>query len=153
METLNYKTEIEKNGVITFVPTGNSMLPFIKNHKYTVIAVKKTERLKPLDVALYTVGDKYVLHRVLAVKEGYYIICGDNRPEYEKVNEDDVFGVITGYYKGKKYVDCNDPAYIKKIKKWYKNEKTRKRKIKRIYRNISIKHKFKRLFEILTGKK
>ena len=144
---------MEKNGVVTFVPKGNSMLPFIKNHKNTVIAVKKTERLKPLDVALYSVGDKYVLHRVLAVKDGYYIICGDNRPEYEKVKEEDVFGVMTGYYKGKKYVDRNDPAYIKKIKKWYKNEKTRKRKIKWIYRKIAVKEKFKRLLGILSGKK
>ena len=42
---------------------GVSMLPMLKNRRDSIIVSKKTERLKPLDVALYKRGNDYVLHR------------------------------------------------------------------------------------------
>lgn len=44
---------------------GVSMLPMLKNRRDTIVVQKKTQRLQPLDVALYKRGDAYVLHRVL----------------------------------------------------------------------------------------
>ena len=54
-EVANYKTEIEKNGVIAFVPRGNSMWPILKNRGQSVIIRKKTaeEKLAPFAVAFY----------------------------------------------------------------------------------------------------
>ena len=57
---------------------GVSMLPMLKTGRDSVVIVKKEARLRPLDVALYKRGDKYVLHRVISVIDGGYIIRGDN---------------------------------------------------------------------------
>ena len=61
----NYKTQLEKNGAIAFVPGGNSMWPTLKNRGQSVVIVKKEQKLKPMDVAFYQrVDGAFVLHRV-----------------------------------------------------------------------------------------
>ena len=72
---------------------GVSMLPMLKTGRDSVVIVKKEARLRPLDVALYKRGDKYVLHRVISVIDGGYIIRGDNCYSDEKIPESAVFGV------------------------------------------------------------
>ena len=79
---------------------GVSMRPMIISGRDVIVVEKKTQRLKPLDVALYVRKDKdYVLHRVLKVTEKGYIIRGDNCYYDEKVKEEDVIGVLTQYFK------------------------------------------------------
>ena len=73
---------------------GVSMLPMLKTGRDSVVIVKKEARLRPLDVALYKRGDKYVLHRVISVIDGGYIIRGDNCYSDEKIPESAVFGVL-----------------------------------------------------------
>ena len=41
----NYRTELEKNNVIAFVPGGNSMWPMLKNRGQSVIVQPKTQKL------------------------------------------------------------------------------------------------------------
>ena len=84
----NYKTELLKNGAIAFVPSGNSMWPILKNRKQSVIAVKKTEKLRRFDVALYERDNgAFVLHRVMKSTDYGYVICGDSQFSLEKVRE------------------------------------------------------------------
>lgn len=143
----NYRAEIEKNGAIAFVPGGNSMWPILKNRRQSVIAEKKRERLKPLDVALYEREDgAFVLHRVMQVTEGGYIICGDSLTTLEDIKEEQVFAKMTGFYRGKKYISCEDEEYIKRVKRWYKNPKKREFKIKCFYFVVRIKNGIKRIF-------
>ena len=147
MEKSDYRTAIEKNGVIGFVPGGNSMWPTLKNHIQSVVVVKKTGRLKKYDVALYErAGGTYVLHRVMSVTDDGYIMCGDSQFTLEKVNEDSVFGVMEGFYRGKKYIDCKDGGYIKEVEKLYADEKRRKRRVKFFYLRLKIKNRLKRIF-------
>ena len=70
---------------------GVSMLPMLKNRRDSIVVVKKTERLNPLDVALYKRGNDYVLHRVLQPIDGGYIIRGDNCYTDENIPEALVF--------------------------------------------------------------
>ncbi len=43
-----YKTELDKNGAIAFVPSGNSMWPILKNKGQSVIVVKKDGSARPV---------------------------------------------------------------------------------------------------------
>lgn len=154
MEKFDYRKELEKNNAIAIVPTGNSMWPTLKNRKQSVIINKKTQRLKPLDVVLYERenGD-YVLHRVIEVSDKGYVTCGDSQTYLEDVKEDAVIGVMTSFYHGKECVEVSNPKYINKVKKWYKNEKRRQRKIKRYFSIQKIKWKFKYVIKRIVGKK
>ena len=69
---------LQETGIYVGPTVGTSMLPMLKNRRDTIVVKAKTERLKPLDVALYTRGGKYILHRVLSVTDTGYIIRGDN---------------------------------------------------------------------------
>ena len=150
MENVNfvksdYKTEIEKNNVIAFVPSGNSMWPILKNRGQSVVVEKKTGRLKPLDVAFYQrANGAFVLHRVMQVTDYGYVMCGDSQLNYERVEEDMVFGVLTGFYHKDKLVSVDDPKYVKKVKKWYGRKGWRKIRLKFFYLRNKLKNLFKK---------
>ena len=103
-----YQRVLEKNGVLSFTPAGSSMWPIISNRADTVIIEVPRGRLKKYDVAFYTrASGQPILHRVLKVNADSYDMCGDSHVVIEKAVPDSaVFGVMTGYYKGKKYIDC-----------------------------------------------
>ena len=144
----NYKSELEKNGVIAFVPSGNSMWPIIKNKSQSVIVHKKEKRLTKHDVAFYErANGTFVLHRVLEVTDNGYVCCGDSQNSLEKVNEEQVFGVMLGFYRGKKYVESSNEKYIKSVERWYKRKTWRKIRLKCFYFSNKVKNKLKKLFK------
>ena len=100
---------------------GVSMLPMLKNRRDSIVVVKKTARLKPLDVALYKRGNDYVLHRVLQPIDGGYIIRGDNCYADENVPEDLVIGVLSEFYRKDKHYFCTDESYLRYAKFRVKN--------------------------------
>ena len=149
-EVANYKTEIEKNGVIAFVPRGNSMWPILKNRGQSVIIRKKTaeEKLAPLTVAFYErKSGAFVLHRVMSTRENGYVMCGDSQFTHEFVEESQVFGVMEGFYHGKKYIKVTNPKYIKKVKNWYKRKNWRKFCLKCFYFKNRVISKLKRIIK------
>ena len=90
------------------------MEPLLHNRKSTVVIEAKQDRLKKYDVALYRrPTGEYVLHRVLKVLDGAYLICGDNRVWKERVPEGWVIGVMTGYYADERdcYLPCGSESY------------------------------------------
>lgn len=144
---VSYQEQLQKNNQIAIIPKGNSMWPTLKNQGQSVIIGAKTERLKEFDVALYARGQHdFVLHRVVKVLPDGYLTCGDSQFFLEKVSEDQIFGVMLGFYRGKKYVDCKDIKHINKIKKWFKNTKYRKFRVKLFFLIEGVKNKLKRIF-------
>ena len=115
MEKEKYKIEdvIEEKGVYIGPTVGVSMLPMLKNRRDTIVVRPKTERLKRLDVALYKRGDAYVLHRVIQPIEDGYIIRGDNCYADEHILEEDVFGVLTEFFRKDKHYFCTDKKYLR----------------------------------------
>ena len=99
---------LEKNGVLSFTPGGISMWPIISNRTDTVIIKAATHTLKKYDVAFYErESGQVVLHRVLKVHETTYDMCGDSQTAVETgIPHSAVFGVMVGYYKQGKYIDC-----------------------------------------------
>ncbi len=108
---------------------GVSMLPMLKNRRDTIVVLPKTERLKPLDVALYRRGDAYVLHRVLEVCEWGYIIRGDNCYTDEKIPEGAVIGVLAEFFRKGKHYTCENEKYQKYVRKRLKRYPCRRRRV------------------------
>ena len=147
-EKKDYRALIQSLGVISVVPTGNSMLPFIRGGKDVVVVEKPTRPLKELDAVLYqTEQGDYILHRIVKITSSGYIAVGDNLALAEEINEQAVIGVLTAVYKGKRKIEANDISYIKKIEKWYKNPKRTQAKRKRMAFWLKVKTKVKRCFE------
>ena len=62
----DYKSVLQKQGILAFVPDGNSMWPFIKNGKQSVIVEIPKNPIKIYDVVFFTRPDgTQILHRVL----------------------------------------------------------------------------------------
>ena len=150
-ERLKIEEVLEKTGVYIGPTVGVSMLPMLKNRRDTIVVRPKTERLKPLDVALYRRGDAYVLHRVIEPIDGGYLIRGDNTYSDEYIPESDVFGVLSEFFRKDKHYVCTDKKYLKYAKRRVKTYKFRrfkifaKMKIKRacakVLRALGIKRK------------
>ena len=139
----NYKEQLNQKGTIAIIPGGNSMWPTLKHHGQAVIIKQKTQRLKKYDVALFTRLDgKYVLHRVIEVLDDGYVFGGDSLLYTEKVLEEQVFGVMIGFYDKQNYVEVDDEKYIKRVEKWYKSKKLRYIRLKLFY----LTNKIKRIF-------
>lgn len=151
METIRnvaaYKEEVEKRGVISFVPNGVSMWPILKNRGQSVIVEKKNRKLVKYDVAFYQrPSGACVLHRVLEVTDDGYVMCGDSQFVLEDVKEEQVFGVMTGFYSKGKYIPSNDPKYLGRVERWYGRKVRRKVKITIFMFFIRVKNKLKRIF-------
>ena len=143
----DYKTQLNEKGVISFVPAGDSMWPILKHRNQSVVIEKKSGRLSAFDVAFYVRDNGvFVLHRVVELTENGYIFSGDSQLVTESINEEQVFGKMVGFYKGKKYIDCTTPKYTKKIKRMYANKSLRKFRIKYFYLSKRIKAKISRIF-------
>ncbi len=144
---LDYKAKLNENKILAFVPSGNSMWPTLKNKGQSVVVKAKEERLEKFDVALYVRGQNiFVLHRVMEVLDDGYLMCGDSQFSLEKVLEDQIFGVMIGFYRGKKYVESSDEKYKKKVQKWYKKKTYRKIRVKFFFLRKRIVNKLKRIF-------
>ena len=124
-QEMTIEQAIESTGKCVCPTFGVSMQPMLKQGRDSVVIVKKTERLDVGDVALYKREDTLVLHRVIAVFEGGYVMRGDNTTASETVLEDDVIGVLTEFFQGDKHISVYDKNYLKYVKKRLKNHKIR----------------------------
>ena len=117
---------LESSGKYIGPTVGISMLPMLKNRRDTIVVAKKTERLEPYDVALYKRGNSYVLHRVLEVVDGGYIIRGDNCYSDENVPEESVIGVLVEFFRKDKHILCTDKKYLAYVHRRLKRYKIRR---------------------------
>ena len=116
-KSLNLKDIIKTEGRFVGTTVGVSMRPMIKSGRDVIVVEGKTGRLKKYDVALYTRGENYVLHRVIEVLPDGYLIRGDNCYSDERIPEENVFGVLTEYFKGEKRIPVTDEKYLGYVKR------------------------------------
>ena len=104
---LDYRSIIERDGLIIRLPTGNSMRPMIRPNKDTIVIRKVDRPLKVNDVVFYWNNTEYILHRIVKVKKDGYVIRGDNNiyNEYD-IKDKHIIGILSGFYKNDKYIDC-----------------------------------------------
>ena len=74
------KEHLAQGQSVTFSPKGISMLPMLRQGKDTVTLSPIVGKLKKYDLPLYQRQDgKYVLHRIVKVKDGFFTMAGDNQ--------------------------------------------------------------------------
>lgn len=100
----------------SFCPHGTSMLPTIHPGRDSVSIVRLDGRASLFDILLYKrPNGKFVLHRVIAVGEEDYTLCGDNRVEIERgVKDDQIIGVLDGiHYPSGKTLSRGTKAFLR----------------------------------------
>ena len=145
-ERLKIEDVLRERGAYIGPTVGVSMLPMLKSRRDTIVVRPKTERLQRLDVALYKRGDAYVLHRVLAQEEGGYLIRGDNCYSDEHIPEEDVFGVLTEFFRKGKHIFCTDKKYLAYAERRVKTYKIRKAFMPVKWKIKGLGRRLKRIF-------
>ena len=109
----NIEHQLREEGVYVSTTVGYSMWPMLRNRRDRIIVVAKgEERLKKWDLPLYRYPDgRYVLHRIIAVKEGYYVVRGDHTYFKEKIPEEWILGYVTEFYRKGKRIDAKQSGY------------------------------------------
>ena len=109
---------LQKDGRLVYKTKGTSMEPMLRQNRDLVIIEPPSARLQKYDVALYTRGDQYVLHRVIGVRDGYYRIRGDNTYAIEQVPFDAVIGVLVRFNRKGKLHDVSERGYRFYVRFW-----------------------------------
>ena len=125
--SISYEEYLAQTGSMTYTNVGRSMLPLLRQGRDLFTLKKKSdERCKVGDVVLYRRGGKYILHRVVEVREKDYVILGDNcvRREFG-ITDDDIIGVMTGFVRNGKEHDVTDLDYRLYSALWLHTEKPR----------------------------
>lgn len=109
------KEVLDDNGIYTGLTVGISMEPLIHHQRDNIIVVKPQGRLKKYDIPVYVLpSGKYVMHRIIDVCDDHYVIIGDNTRVLEYVKDEQIVGVLAGFYKnGKHYVDLSSNKMYK----------------------------------------
>lgn len=103
---------LKEEGMFVSTTAGISMYPMLRNRRDTIVIEPYEGRLKKYDVPLYKVGSAYVLHRIIKVLPDSYVICGDNCDFKEYgITDEQILGVLTGFYRDDKQVDMKGWKY------------------------------------------
>ena len=100
--------------------SGYSMWPMLRDRRdRVVIRSVDGQRLARHELPLYVRPDgTYVLHRILARRDGYYVIRGDNTFVRERVPQEWVIGYVTEFYRGDRHVTVDSRAYRAYVVLW-----------------------------------
>lgn len=104
---------IREKGEMMIAPLGSSMRPLLKGDDCQVILKYPREPLRRYDVVLYRgTGNRLILHRIIQCSPQGYLIRGDNTYLDETgITDEQILGVMTGFYRKDKYISCNAAGY------------------------------------------
>lgn len=110
---ITFEEELNQHGVLVFPCSGTSMLPLLHPEKDLVEIQKKTDqRCKKYDVVLYKRGAKYILHRILKVRDKDYVLAGDHQVIKETgVADAQIIGVLTGIVRDGNEISLSEWKY------------------------------------------
>ncbi|RSX57271.1 S24/S26 family peptidase [Bifidobacterium samirii] len=112
-EPRDFADVLAREGMLVTTTMGVSMRPMLREGRDVIVIrpLPHGERLRVGDVPLYRVGDRYVLHRVIGVHDGWYAIRGDNCVATERVSDAQVLGRLEEWYRGERHGSPADPLY------------------------------------------
>ena len=111
---LGLEESLKQNSVYITLTKGDSMNPMLVEGRDKVVIVPPKFPLKKYDVPVYRKLGHYTMHRIVKVTKNGYIICGDNRAVLERnVREEDIVGMLDGFYQGDRYIDRQDKEFLK----------------------------------------
>ena len=109
---------LESGGEFTFKPHGISMLPLIRQGVDDVVLVKVVDSLKVGDAVFYQRDNgQFVLHRIVKIKNGEYVMCGDNQAVLEYgITDRHILAKMKGVIRDGIFVDESNKKYQKYVK-------------------------------------
>ena len=113
---------LNEGRTVTFLAKGNSMRPFIRGDKDSVV-LKRTTSISKGDIVLAFIDEnRYVLHRVIRVHNDDCIeLMGDgNYKCTEQCSLSNIVGTAVQIIRNGKRIECNSPAEQKKAMLWIK---------------------------------
>lgn len=111
------KELLDEGKSVKFKISGNSMLPFLK-HQQTLVTVTKKDTYLKHDTILYKNKDKYILHRIIKVKDNFYLTCGDALKTIEYIPKAHVLGFLYSYEVDDEITYHNSKLYKFKVNLW-----------------------------------
>lgn len=92
--------------------SGTSMMPMLRQRRDSVELVKAPPELKKYDLPMY-IGPrgKYVMHRIVEVREDCYICLGDNTYTRERVKREQIVALVSAFYRGEKRISVDSAGY------------------------------------------
>lgn len=125
MAASSFEEVIAEKGRLVYTNVGDSMYPLIKPRDLLIIDAV-TRPLRLWDVPLYKRDSgQYVLHRIVKIKNGSYVMCGDNRCTLEYgITDRHIIGVLTGIVRDGRILPVTMPEHksilFRKIKRYLK---------------------------------
>ena len=113
----SYESLLKEQGFVLIYTRGVSMEPMLHEGKEqslirSVPAIGREP--EKYDVVLFKRGQEYVLHRIVGRKGDLVRIRGDNCYGCDLVKREEIHGILAGFYRGDRYVDCEtDRDYLR----------------------------------------
>lgn len=114
---MTHEDSLRENGYTICSPISGSMKPLIRPHIDSAVFVPP-EHIRKYDVVLYRRNGQAIMHRVISISGDTCFIRGDNSNYTEKVPLRDIFGVMRGFYRGKRYVNVKNCVYLAYMHCW-----------------------------------
>ena len=103
---------LEKDGFYISAPKGNSMLPMIRAGRDVVKVEQLIKKPERYDLVMYISNNgQGIIHRVIHVYDDYYVICGDNCWKYEYIDNKQIKGIVTSFYRNGVWHSINEMKY------------------------------------------
>ncbi|MBQ9785325.1 MAG: hypothetical protein IJW29_07475 [Clostridia bacterium] len=117
----NIEAELRERGVYVSTTAGVSMKPMLRNRRDRIVLLPIGDKtLKKWDLPIYRRPDgRYILHRIIDVKDDHYVIRGDNTYVKEYVPKEWILGYVSEFYRGKRHVSTDDRGYRRYAAFWH----------------------------------
>lgn len=104
---------LNSGGEVAFITAGISMMPLLRDRRDKVILSKPKFNFNKNDVIFYQRDNgQYVLHRIVSIKNGEYILRGDNQFVLEHgITDKHIIAVAVGFERNGKLIKCSDINY------------------------------------------
>lgn len=111
------KEVIDSGGEFTFFPHGTSMMPLIRQGVDQVILVQAKD-IKLGDTVFYLRDNgQFVLHRIVKIKNGEYVMCGDNQFKLEYgITDKHILAKMKSFIRDGQVIDDTNKKYRKYVK-------------------------------------
>ncbi len=104
--------ELKERGSFAACAVGESMRPILRGGRDMVVIETLSASPRKYDVILFKdKASRYVLHRVVKIRNGVFITRGDNTYFTETVAPEAVLGILTKYNKNGKSYSVNSFSY------------------------------------------
>ena len=117
---MTIEEQLQKEGYLLSLSAGYSMRPMLTQRTEQLLIEKLTTDPSVNDVVLFKRrSGQYVLHRIIRRRGDHYLIRGDNCYGSESVAYDQIIGILKGFYKGSRYIDCgSNKTYLCYVFLW-----------------------------------